>query len=207
MVLRKWTFTVAPAEAGLRLDQIIAARTELSRRQAREVLKLGGVQVARKRTKVAGRSLAPGTEVRVSFDADLPPVPVLDIPIVFEDEWLLAVNKPAGLPTQGTWASDRHDLQAMLKTQRPELKLFLHHRLDQGTSGLLIFAKEAAANAGLTAQFSTHTVRKSYLARLSEPLEACVVELPIGRIRHGDPGRFGCEGDLMEPRHARTIAA
>ncbi len=204
MALRKWTFIVDPAEAGLRLDQVIAARTELSRRQAREALKLGGVQVARKRVKVAGRLVPPGTEVRVAFDPELPPPPEMVIPIVFEDRWLLAVNKPAGLPTQGTWASDRHDLQALLKAQRPELKLFLHHRLDQGTSGLLLFAKDPKANAGLTAQFSGHTLQKTYLARISEAMEPCVVELPVGRVRHADPGRFGCEGDLIEARHART---
>ncbi|HJW10087.1 MAG TPA: RluA family pseudouridine synthase [Holophagaceae bacterium] len=204
MALSKWTFIVDAADKDLRLDQIIAARTDLSRRQAREALKLGGVQVARKRVKVAGRSVAPGTEVRVAFDPDLAPPPVMEIPIVFEDAWLLAVNKPAGLPTQGTWATDRHDLQAMLKLQRPELKLFLHHRLDQGTSGLLLFAKDAAANAGLTAQFSGHTLQKVYLARVSEPLAPCAVDLPIGRLRHADPGRFACEGDLIEPRHAHT---
>ncbi|HJU83873.1 MAG TPA: RluA family pseudouridine synthase [Holophagaceae bacterium] len=204
MTLRKWTFTVDPAETGLRLDQLIAARTDLSRRQAREALKLGGVQVARKRTKVAGRTVPPGTEVRVAFDPELPPPPEVAIPIVFEDDWLLAVDKPAGLPTQGTWATDRHDLQAMLKAQRPELKLFLHHRLDQGTSGLLVFAKDPAANAGLTEQFSSHGLKKTYLARVAEPLGPCEVDRPIGRLRNADPGRFACEGDLIEPRAART---
>ena len=47
MTLRKWTFTVDPEDAELRLDQILAKRTELSRRAAREALKLGGVQVDR----------------------------------------------------------------------------------------------------------------------------------------------------------------
>ena len=78
------------------------------------------------------RATRPGTEVRVAFDPELPPVPTTPIPVVFEDAWLLAVDKPAGLATQGTWATDRHDLLALLKTQRPDLNLFLHHRLDQG---------------------------------------------------------------------------
>ena len=202
--MQRWTFTVEAAEAGLRLDQLIAARTELSRRQAREALKMGGVQVARKRIRIAGKLITPGTEVRVAFDADLPPTPDLVIPIVFEDAHLLAVDKPPGIPTQGTWASDQHDLQAMLRKQRPDLKLFLHHRLDLGTSGLLVFAKDAAANPSLTKQFTEGGVRKAYLARLSEPLAPCSVEAPIGRLRHANPGRFGCEGDLIEPRASRT---
>lgn len=204
MTLRKWTFTMDAEDAELRLDQIIAKRTELSRRSAREALKLGGVQVDRKRVKVAGKLVKPGTEIRVAFDPDLPPVPTITIPVVFEDTWLLAVDKPAGIATQGTWATDRHDLLALLKTQRPDLKLFLHHRLDQGTSGLLVLAKEAKANKGLAAAFAGRDLEKLYLVRISAPLEACTVEAPIGRLRGADPGRFGCTGDLIDPRSART---
>ncbi len=204
MALQKWTFTVEPAEAGLRLDQLVALRTGLSRRAAREALKLGGIQVDRKRVRVAGRLLKPGTEVRVAFDPDLPPVPEMAIPVVYEDDWLLAVDKPAGLATQGTWATDRHDLLALLKIQRPDLRLFLHHRLDQGTSGLLLLAKDPAANKGLGDAFAGRDLEKLYLARLSEPLGPCTVEAPIGRLRGADPGRFGCTGDLMDPKSART---
>ena len=116
MALSKWTFTVTPEDAELRLDQLIAKRTELSRRSAREALKLGGVQVDRKRVKVAGKLVKPGLEVRVAYDPDLPPVPTTPIPIVFEDAWLIAVDKPAGIATQGTWATDRHDLLALLRS-------------------------------------------------------------------------------------------
>ena len=204
MTLKKWTFTVDPEDAELRLDQIIAKRTDLSRRAAREALKLGGVQVDRKRVKVAGKLVKAGIEIRVAFDPDLPPVPTTVIPIVFEDTWILAVDKPAGLATQGTWATDRHDLLALLKTQRPDLQLFLHHRLDQGTSGLLVLAKDPKANKGLAEAFAGRDLEKLYLVRVSEPMDACTVEAPIGRLRGADPGRFGCSGDLLEPKSART---
>jgi RluA family pseudouridine synthase len=204
MTVNKWTFTVGPEDAELRLDQLIAKRTGLSRRSAREALKLGGVQVDRKRVKVAGRLVTPGAEIRVAFDPDLPAVPTLVIPIVYEDVWLLAVNKPAGIATQGTWATDRHDLLALLKTQRPDLRLSLHHRLDQGTSGLLVLAKDPKANKGLASTFAGRDLEKLYLTRITAPLEACTVEAPIGRIRGADPGRFGCTGDLIDPKSART---
>jgi len=204
MTLRKWTFTVDPEDAELRLDQLIAKRTDLSRRAAREALKRGGVQVDRRRVKVAGKLVKPGIEIRVAFDPDLPPVPTTAIPVVFEDAWILAVDKPAGIATQGTWATDRHDLLALLKTQRPDLNLFLHHRLDQGTSGLLVLAKDPKANKGLATAFAGRDLEKVYLARISAPLEACTVEAPIGRLRGADPGRFGCVGDLMDPKSART---
>ena len=212
MTLRKWTFTADPEDAELRLDQLIAKRTELSRRAAREALKLGGVQVDHKRVKVAGKLVKPGTEIRVAHDPDLPPVPTTPIPVVYEDAWLLAVDKPAGIATQGTWATDRHDLLALLKTQRPDLKVFLHHRLDQGTSGLLVLAKDPKANKGLGDAFAGRDLEKLYLLRISAPLEPCTVEAPIGRLRGADPGRFGCAddrsgaagGDLIDPKSART---
>ena len=204
MALRKWTFTAAVEDAELRLDQLVAKHTGLSRRQAREALRLGGVQVARKRVKVAGRMIPVGAEVRVAIDDELGAPPTLEIPIVHEDRWLLAVNKPAGIPTQGTWATDRHDLLALLRAQRPDLELFLHHRLDQGTSGLILFSISKEANAGITKAFESREAEKLYLARVSAPLEACEVDLPVGRLRHGVPGRFACEGDLIDPRPART---
>ena len=204
MTLRKWTFTTDAEDAELRLDQVIAKRTDLSRRAAREALKLGGVQVDRKRVKVAGKLVKPGTEIRVAFDPDLPAVPTTIIPVVYEDAWILAVDKPAGIATQGTWATDRHDLLALLKTQRPDLHLFLHHRLDQGTSGLLVLAKDPKANKGLAEAFASRDLEKLYLARITSPLEASTLEAGIGRVRGADPGRFGCSGDLIDPKYART---
>ncbi len=204
MALRRWTFRVGEAETAFRLDQLIALHTGLSRRQARQALQLGGVQAARRRVRVAGRTLAAGTEVRVALDDDLGAPPSLQVPVVYEDPWLLAVDKPAGIPTQGTWASDRHDLLALLRTQRPDLRPFLHHRLDQGTSGVLLFALAPEANAGLTRAFEGREVEKEYLARIGMPLEACAVDLPVGRLRQAVPGRFACEGDLLDPRPAAT---
>ncbi len=204
MAVQKWSFTVAPEDEGLRLDQLISARTGLSRRKAREALKLGGVLVAKARVRVAGRVLKPGTEVRVAFDETLGEPPRQALDIVYEDAWLLAVNKPAGLPTQGTWASDRHDVLALLRRLRPDLTVHLQHRLDQGTSGLLLFSKDPAVNASLTRQFTEHTLRKTYLARVSRPLAPCTVDRPVGRLRGAQPGRFACEGDLLDPKPALT---
>src|SRR5512133_1733337 len=105
MTVQNWKFIVEESEAHLRLDQLVSARTGLSRRKAREILKLGGVQVAKKRVRVASKEVAAGIEVRVALDDSLGVPPELDIPVVFEDQWLLVVNKPAGIPTQGTQAS------------------------------------------------------------------------------------------------------
>jgi len=193
---------VEPAEESLRLDQLISLRTGLSRRKARSVLQMGGVQVARKRVRVAGRTLAAGAEVLVAHDDTLGTPPDCRIPVLFEDDWLLVVDKPAGMASQGTQASDQHDLTALLQRQRPDQVLALQHRLDQGTSGILVIAKHAQAHLG--SQFQARTIAKTYLARVLQPLEAVSVELPIGRLRGSQPARYGCTGDLEDPRPART---
>lgn len=203
MTTRSWKFIVEPAEAHLRLDQLVSAHTGLSRRKVREILKLGGVQVGRKRVRVASKEVAPGTEVRAALDDTLGAAPDFEVPVIFEDPWLLVVNKPAGIATQGTQASDRHDLLALLARQRPGQRLILCHRLDQGTSGVLVLAKDPKADLG--SQFQERTLGKTYLARISEPLEATTVDLPIGRVRLASPARFGCEGDLLEPRPSLTF--
>ena len=190
------------SEEGLRLDQLISAHTQLSRRKARHVLQLGGVQVGRKRVRVAGRTLAAGTEVAVATDDSLGLPVDIPVPVIFEDDFLLVVDKPAGMASQGTQASDLHDLTALLQRQRPGQMLALQHRLDQGTSGLLVIAKHASAHLGT--QFQERTIRKTYLVRLSQPLTACTVDQPIGRVRNARPACFGCSGDLMDPRPSST---
>jgi 23S rRNA pseudouridine1911/1915/1917 synthase len=202
MTTRIWKFNVEASEESLRLDQLISLRTGLSRRKARAVLQMGGVQVARKRVRVAGRTLAADSEVLVAYDDTLGTPSDAAIPVLFEDEWLLVVDKPAGMASQGTQASDQHDLTALLQRQRPGQLLALQHRLDQGTSGILVLAKHASAHLGT--QFQARTINKTYLARVSRPQEAVALDLPIGRVRGSQPARYGCSGELEEPRPART---
>jgi 23S rRNA pseudouridine1911/1915/1917 synthase len=202
MTSQVWKFNVEPEEESLRLDQLVAKRTGLSRRAARAVLQLGGVQVERKRVRVAGRTLKAGTEVRVAHDDSLGEPEQAMVPVLFEDEWLLVVDKPGGMASQGTQASDRHDLLALLQRHRPDQVLALQHRLDQGTSGVLVVAKHAAGHLGT--QFQARSVTKTYLARVSRPQEAVAVELPIGRVPGGPPVRYGCTGELREARPAHT---
>jgi len=129
----------------------------------------------------------------------------LEVPVLFEDAFILVVDKPAGMASQGTQASNLHDLTALLGRQRPGQFLALQHRLDQGTSGILVIAKDPAAHLGT--QFQARTLAKTYLARVSRHLEPCTVDLAIGRVRLAKPSRFGCDGDLqglMDPRPSCT---
>ncbi len=85
--------------------------------------------------------------------------------IVFEDEHLLVVNKPAGLNTHSSSPFAGEGIYEWLKNRKPRwAKLAILHRLDKETSGLIVFGKTALANRSLTAQFTERKVSKKYLA-------------------------------------------
>lgn len=91
-----------------------------------------------------------------------------DLEILFEDEFLLAVNKPAGLPSQPTVDKKRANLFTLIKKQKRSDQIFLHHRLDRDTSGVILLSKNKKANAPLTDMFREHKFEKIYWA-LSKP--------------------------------------
>jgi RluA family pseudouridine synthase len=89
--------------------------------------------------------------------------------VLFEDEWLIAVDKPAGLPTQPTLDVSRPSVLSVLKDYLQkrdghEPYLGLHHRLDRDTSGVLLFTKNQKANAGVGALFAEKKAQKTYQA-------------------------------------------
>ncbi|MDR2697055.1 MAG: RluA family pseudouridine synthase [Holophagales bacterium] len=201
---QSWRFIVEPDEAAQRLDQIVSARTGLSRRKAREILKFGGVQVNCRRVRVAGRTLALGAEIRVTLDSSLGAEPNIKPEVLFEDDWILALNKPSGISTQGTQASDRHDFLALARRCYIGQDLHLVHRLDTGTSGILLLAKGAGPASEIGRLFREHDVRKTYLAAIPDHLEPCVLEMPIGRVSNTQPVRYGCAGTLIDAKPATT---
>lgn len=92
--------------------------------------------------------------------------------VIFEDDVLLVLNKPAGLPTQGTLDPKRDHLYAMAKRYLSDSYLALHHRLDVQTSGVIVMCKKKSANKALAEQFSGRTINKVYecLSKGSWPL-------------------------------------
>jgi RluA family pseudouridine synthase len=85
-----------------------------------------------------------------------------NIEIVFEDRWLLAVNKPAGLPTQPSVDRSRPNLYTRLLDSQNWEYLGLHHRLDVPTSGLVLFTKNKSANKGVSELFKGRNLQKNY---------------------------------------------
>jgi 23S rRNA-/tRNA-specific pseudouridylate synthase len=96
--------------------------------------------------------------------------------VVFEDRWLIVVDKDAGLPSQGTRAGEAGVFERLRPTHA---KLALHHRLDRSASGLLVLARHPDANAGLARAFATHTARREYHAVLCGDVGPSVWSWPI----------------------------
>lgn len=173
-------FQVPADQEGERLDRVLSANVPgLSRARARVLLDLGGVFVDRVRVKVAGRTLRAGQrveaylggvlsrasaetgkEARDRADAALPAPR-----IVFVDPHIVVIEKPAALISAPTPESDRGNARALLAVQLGEPMLVVH-RLDLGTSGLLLYARSAAANRVLAETFRTHDLLREYEALL-----------------------------------------
>jgi 23S rRNA pseudouridine1911/1915/1917 synthase len=178
---------VAPEDAGLRLDQLLAKRVPgLSRRTARKVLEIGGVFVERARIKFASKFIQPGRKVEVNMGGALDQVlaaeevapPTIDV--IFEDEHLLVVDKPSQLMTAPTPESDRHNVLFYLQQRPSSPDLHLVHRLDQSTSGLLVVAKTSSSARVLSEAFRTHSLERIYRTVLMGDLDQPqIVDSPI----------------------------
>jgi 23S rRNA pseudouridine1911/1915/1917 synthase len=150
----------------------------LSRRKARAVIDLGGVFVDRTRVKIAGRLVRAGQRIEVHLGGAIdrsepPPAPE----IVFTDDHLIIADKPAGLVTAPTPESDRGDLLDQLARRHGEV--YLVHRLDLPTSGLLVFARTREANKRLGDAFVRHDVDREYRAVAIGELAPQTVDRPI----------------------------
>lgn len=170
-------WTARSEDAGLRLDKFLAAPGRLaSRSRAVAALERGKVYVngAETRPADAGRRLAPGDVVRLWMDRPgsakrHPGIgATADLDVIFEDDDLVVVNKPAGvlsvpLERKAEVASVYELIEDRLRShgkRRP----FVVHRIDQDTSGLVIFARHAAAQQRLKAQFARREPERVYLA-------------------------------------------
>jgi 23S rRNA pseudouridine1911/1915/1917 synthase len=178
----KTKFTTTAEDSGLRLDQILPRHVEgLSRRKARAVIDLGGVYVDRTRVKVAGRTLRAGQVIEVVIGSVLERVkearPVPTFEVVHSDDSIIVVNKPAGLVTAPTPESDRGDLLDLLTKQFGEV--YLVHRIDMPTSGLLVFARTRDANKVLGEAFKDHDVEREYRAVAIGTVTAQTIDRPI----------------------------
>jgi 23S rRNA (cytosine1962-C5)-methyltransferase len=116
--------------------------------------------------------------------------------LIFEDEHLLAVNKPAGWNTHAPSPYAGEGLYDWLRHREPRwASLAIMHRLDKETSGVILFSKTPLANRSLTEQFTQRQVRKTYLLRTDRPVPQRELQLKSALVRSG-------EKYLSRPPHA-----
>src|SRR5437667_6213100 len=220
--------TVSAGETPKRLDVFLSTHTAgLSRAAAQRLIEQGTVTVNGRATKPSLK-IKPGDAIEWDVPQPTPleiagePIPLC---LLFEDERLLGLNKPAGLvahPAPGHWSGTLvhallHHLQKEKGTdlflgknksvpfsgiggrERPGLV----HRLDKGTSGVMVIAQTDAAHQGLSRQFKAHTIRRVYLALIKGAVKGKMgrVELAIGRD-YKDRKKFSAR--TVSPRDAVT---
>ncbi len=156
----------------MRLDQAIAARFPgLSRRRARELIAARQVLVNERAVSIASREVSDSDRIAVVDD-------VPEIAVIKESDAWIAVDKPEGMPTQPARDRVQRSLEELLRLRFRGI--WLVHRLDTPTSGLVLFAKTSEEAATLSALFAEGEIRKTYLAVLEGELrEERVVEAPV----------------------------
>jgi 23S rRNA pseudouridine1911/1915/1917 synthase len=168
------SLTADAADAGQRLDRFVAARLpHLSRARVQALIDEGRVQV-HGATARAALKLRAGQSVEVEEPEPEPALPqpeAIPLRVVHEDGRLLVIDKPAGLVIHpGAGARSGTLVNALLHHVRDlsgvggVLRPGIVHRLDRGTSGLLVVAKDDAAHRALAGQFAEREVEKEYLA-------------------------------------------
>jgi len=186
------TFTVPPDAEGTRLDRfLVSVIGDRSRSQIQRLIDAGHVQVGGRAAK-ANQAVRPGQDVAIHIPepVDANPRPeALPLRIVYEDRDLVVVDKPAGMVVHPAAGHDsgtlvnallHHvtDLSGIGGEKRPGIV----HRLDRGTSGLLVVAKNDAAHDELSRQFHDREVEKEYIALVWGVVQAGRrIDAPIGR--------------------------
>ena len=185
MILLKTHIVSVGTEPVRLLDYILEMFPEMTTRSsAKKALKKGAVLVDGEQ-RPSGWWLKPGMKLEF-FDLELTPPKTLPmkLEVVYEDDYLAVINKPAGVSVSGNkYVTVQNALMYNLKPSASDDAMAWPkpvHRLDFPTSGLLLVAKTKTAVAGLGKQFEQKTIRKRYRAIVSGKLpEEGIIEIPV----------------------------
>ncbi len=185
---------VPPALAGERLDRVVALVADCSRSEASELVATEQVSIDGVVTTAGARRVATGERVSVEVPAAIDDRPQADASVAFDvvhvDDDVIVVDKPAGLVVHPGSGHPDHTLVNGLLARFPEIaevgqpgRPGIVHRLDRGTSGLLVVARTPSAYETLVGDLAAHRVRRDYQAMVvgrPEPRRG-VIDAPIGR--------------------------
>lgn len=179
-----------------RLDQYVVRHVpDISRASAAKLIDSGEVLVNGAVQK-AGYKVRPADQIKINYEPDkMLQVPAIDLPVLYEDDDCVVINKPRGVlahskgafnpePTVASWL--RAHMGEARQSGHPlalNERTGIVHRLDRATSGVMICAKTAEALAWLQKQFSQRRVKKTYTAVVAGELKPpqAVIDMPIER--------------------------
>jgi len=183
-------------EEAARLDVFLSQMLGQTRNQISQLIEQDAVTIDGKATAKAGQKLKVGQSVAVLFPEpkSTPPQPIdFDVEILYEDDDVLIINKPSSLtvhpapsvkePTLVDWLKHKG---VTLSTLSGEERHGIVHRLDRGTSGVMVVAKNNRAHEALSLQLQDKSMGRFYLAVITPPLkdDVTIIDRPIGRSSH-----------------------
>lgn len=207
---RRWAGVVPPEGSGRRLDQLLATLVpDLTRAQAQRLIREGLCLVEGRPGQSSDRPPA-GTRISVTLRAPHTDIAAetTQLEILFEDEVIIVLNKPAGMavhPARGTPTGTL--LNALMGHLGPEARPSLVHRLDRDTSGALLAAKTPQAHHELRRQMEAKELRRTYWALVWGIVTpaAGVIQATLARAR-GDKTRMTvCPRGKEAVTHYRTL--
>jgi 23S rRNA pseudouridine1911/1915/1917 synthase len=206
----------------VRLDRLLAARCpELSRTRVQELIGSGHVHLDGKPAKKGSVHLRGGEKIIIEINerpAIVATAETIPLEVLYEDEDVIAINKPAGMTVHagagnvsGTLVNALLGRGIELSKGGDTLRPGIVHRLDKETSGVILVAKNDAAHAKLGEAFQQRTVKKTYLALVqgilkekTGSIELAIGRDPIHRTRMATPRKSWRGAAIANPRHART---
>ncbi len=193
IIFGRQVFLTTEKDAGRRIDRYLSGRMPgLSRSLVQKLIKSGHVMIdgviCKQSTRIVeGQSVI--AEIALPDDFEMTPEE-MDIEILYEDDDIVAVNKPAGLVVhpapghfKGTLVNAMLHHCEQLSDTAGQLRLGIVHRLDKETTGVIIMAKNNVAHKGMTVQFRERTLQKRYLAIAEGELrfDSGTIDLPLAR--------------------------
>lgn len=187
---------VTEADKGKRLDVFLTDRVgSVSRASINKLINQGKITVNKQKEK-NGYKLKLDDTIAVDFDFEAAQIiPKIELPILYEDDDCIVINKPTGVLTHSKGAFNPEATVATfiagkIKDMEGE-RAGIVHRLDRATSGVIICAKTPEALSWLQKQFSSRKVKKTYYAVIQGELDPpkAIVEVPVERNPH-DPKTF-----------------
>ena len=194
---------VPAALAGERVDRAVALLTGLARSEVAALVEAGGVRIGGKAVAARSRKVAEGDVLEVdvpeAVDTSAGAEAGVDVPVVYADDDVIVVDKPPGLVVHPGSGNPAGTLVNGLLARFPDMagvgpdpaRPGVVHRIDKGTSGLLVVARSPRAYDSLVGQLKRRDVERRYLALAAGRIEAPggLIDAPIGRAEN-DPTRM-----------------